>query len=255
MTTRERVEAALNHRQPDKVPVDLGSTGVTGIAAGALDKLRKTLKLEERKVKVQCPFMILGSVEEDVLDAIGGDFMGVRGPYSSFGYRNENWKPWTLMDGTEVLIGGGFKASEQPDGSLLFHPGGDESAAASAKLPKGGYYFDPIFRQGPVDEENMDGRKDYADQYKLYSESDLDFIAKQGEDLYRNTRYSLVGNFGMAGIGDLGRIPGVAMKETLGIRNPEEWYMAHLLYPEYIKDAYDYQIEMSMENLKLYKQA
>gem|GEM_PF-2795530 len=60
MTSRERVRKALNHEQPDRVPIDLGSTAVTGIAAGALTRLREALNLEKRPSKVHEPFQILG---------------------------------------------------------------------------------------------------------------------------------------------------------------------------------------------------
>ncbi|NOZ22893.1 MAG: methyltransferase, partial [Planctomycetes bacterium] len=48
MNSRERVLKALNHEEPDRVPLDLGGTFVTGIAAGALHRLRKHLGLEDR---------------------------------------------------------------------------------------------------------------------------------------------------------------------------------------------------------------
>ncbi len=41
MTSRERLQAALNHTQPDRVPVDLGATFVTGIHVSALARLRR----------------------------------------------------------------------------------------------------------------------------------------------------------------------------------------------------------------------
>ena len=40
MTSRERVRTALRHEQPDRVPLDLGSTLVTGIQAGAYARLK-----------------------------------------------------------------------------------------------------------------------------------------------------------------------------------------------------------------------
>ena len=43
MNSRERFEATLNHREPDRVCVDLGATPVSGIAAGTLAKLRDEL--------------------------------------------------------------------------------------------------------------------------------------------------------------------------------------------------------------------
>ena len=52
MNSRERIITALNHQEPDRVPVDLGGCVTTGIQASALTKLRQVLGLEERLVKV-----------------------------------------------------------------------------------------------------------------------------------------------------------------------------------------------------------
>ena len=73
MTSRERVLKALNHKEPDRVPVDLGGAVVTGIQASALARLRDALSLAKKAVKVYEPMMMLGIVEDDVLQAIGGD--------------------------------------------------------------------------------------------------------------------------------------------------------------------------------------
>ena len=73
MTSRERVLKALNHKEPDRVPVDLGGAVVTGIQASALARLRDALSLAKKAVKVYEPLMMLGIVEDDVLQAIGGD--------------------------------------------------------------------------------------------------------------------------------------------------------------------------------------
>jgi uroporphyrinogen decarboxylase len=43
MTPRERVLAAIAHREADRVPVDLGSTGSTGISGIAYARLRDLL--------------------------------------------------------------------------------------------------------------------------------------------------------------------------------------------------------------------
>ena len=77
MTSRERVLKALNHKEPDRVPVDLGGAVVTGIQASALARLRDALSLAKKAVKVYEPMMMLGIVEDDVLQAIGGDVVGV----------------------------------------------------------------------------------------------------------------------------------------------------------------------------------
>ena len=52
MTSRERVLAALNHREPDRVPIDFSGHRSSGIAAMAYPKLRKFLGLPSKPVRV-----------------------------------------------------------------------------------------------------------------------------------------------------------------------------------------------------------
>ena len=51
MNSRDRIITSINHKQPDKVPVDLGASTVTGISAIAYNNLKKYLKIE-RKTRV-----------------------------------------------------------------------------------------------------------------------------------------------------------------------------------------------------------
>ena len=122
MTSRERLRRTLNHSEPGRVVVDLGSTSITGISASALARLRKALGLPEKTVRVHEPFQILGFVDEDVLQALGCDVMGVWPLGTMFGYNNDRWKPWQLFDGTQVMIGEGFTYSEDSNGNIYLHP-------------------------------------------------------------------------------------------------------------------------------------
>ena len=156
MNSRERVAAALDHQEPDRVPVDLGGAVVTGIHAKALDKLRRALGLEKRPVKVYEPMMMLGMVEQDVVEAVGGDVVGLHAPGTLLGYKNENWKNWTLPDGTGVLMGGGV----DPQKTMPF--GTPEEVAEETKqnvavLCKGGGFVCAAVHniQGPTPVENI----------------------------------------------------------------------------------------------------
>ena len=68
MSSRERVLKTLNHEEPDRVPLDMGGTIMSGIMAHALDRLRKHLGLEDRPVKVYEVFQMLGEMELDLVD-------------------------------------------------------------------------------------------------------------------------------------------------------------------------------------------
>ena len=255
MNSRERIIAALNHQEPDRIPVDLGGAVVTGIHASALDKLRKALGLEERPVKVYEPMMMLGTVEQDVVTAVGGDVVGLNAPGTLLGYLNEDWKSWTLPDGTEVLMGGGFEYTRDSEGTIYAYPQGDTSARPSAKMPSNGLYFDNIIRQEDLNDHDFDARKDYADQYSVFSEEDCAYYEKTSKTLYEETDYALFGNFFLGGVGDIFHIPGAWLKNPKGIRDLEEWIIAPHTHAEYVKEFFDMQAEITLKNLSLYHQA
>ncbi len=54
-TSRTRVEAALDHREGDRVPFDLGGTIVTGIHEIAYRRLRAHLGLPEVEIEIEDP--------------------------------------------------------------------------------------------------------------------------------------------------------------------------------------------------------
>ena len=52
MNSRERVQLALNHQEPDRVPVDLGGTVVSSIALSTYADLRAHYGLPARPIRV-----------------------------------------------------------------------------------------------------------------------------------------------------------------------------------------------------------
>jgi hypothetical protein len=81
---------------------------VTGIHVSALTRLRRAvLGDEDYRVKVIEPYQMLGEVDDALREALGID-VGVPPRKTIFGTINENWKPFTTNDGTEVLVSGDF---------------------------------------------------------------------------------------------------------------------------------------------------
>ncbi|MCK5316028.1 MAG: hypothetical protein KAJ53_12925, partial [Anaerolineales bacterium] len=64
MNSRERVLMALNHKEPDKVPYDLGGTVVTGIHVQAYKNLRNYLGLPEVEPIVVDIFQQIAQVDD-----------------------------------------------------------------------------------------------------------------------------------------------------------------------------------------------
>ena len=175
MTSRERLIATLNHQTPDRLPLDLGATSQTGINASSLYQLRKALHLDEHRLKIIEPGQLLGEVEQDLLDLLGVDVVGLFNTTNYFGYKNDNWKKWEMDDGTPVWMGGGFTYDQDETGKLFVYPQGDTSAEYSAILPKGGTFFDCVPREKfdwDLEEEDLTPLEDFKDDFSVVSDEE-----------------------------------------------------------------------------------
>ncbi len=255
MISRERLKKTLNHEMPDKVPVDFGATIVSGMSALTLAELQEYLRIEGRTLKIQDPFFMIGQMEEELRKELKVDVVGIYTPYTKLGVENKDWKEWEFAKGRKGMVAGGFNISIDKNGDIYAYPQGDTTVPPSAKMPNGGYYFDAIVRQGNISEDVLNGRTDFQEQFKLYSDEVLRGIQKDAEYYFNHTDYGIIGNFVGTSLGDFSSLPGPGLKETPGIRNIEDWLVAHVINQDYIKEVFDYQTEIALNNLKLYKEA
>ncbi len=77
LTPRERLLTALNHREPDRVPFDLGSTQVTGIHVVAYRRLRAALGLPSVEPVICDVVQGLALPDDDVIDRLRVDVRGL----------------------------------------------------------------------------------------------------------------------------------------------------------------------------------
>ena len=88
MNSRERVLLALNHKEPDRVPYDMGGTVVTGVQAKAYARLRKYLGLPEKEIVIIDILQQLAQVDEDVMERMGLDCKNIS-PRSTASFKIE----------------------------------------------------------------------------------------------------------------------------------------------------------------------
>ncbi|MBW7864932.1 MAG: methyltransferase [Candidatus Hydrogenedens sp.] len=247
-TSRERVGAALNHREADRVPLDLGASAVTGMHVTSVYHLRQGLGLDApgTPVKVVEPYQMLGEIAPDLMDALGVDVAGLGGPRTMFGFRNERWREWALHDGTPVLVPEGFNTELEPDGSLLMYPEGDKSAPPSGHMPKGGYYFDTIVRQPPVDDATLDV-EDNLQEFGEITDDDLAWFKAEAERL-AGTGRAVLANFGGAAFGDIALVPVPWVKHPRGIRDIAEWYLSTAARRDHVYEIFDRQCGIALRN-------
>lgn len=256
MNSRQRLHTALNFHTPDCVPLDIGATPVTGMHVSSVYKLRQALGLDSSRepVRVTNIYQMLGEIKPDLVEVLGIDAVPLERPTQSFGIRNEGWKEWTTFDGTPVLVPAGFNTKPELNGDLLIYPQGDHSAGPTGRMPAGGYYFDAIIRQQPIEDASLDPA-DNLEEFQPISDADLAFYKEQVERLYSQTDKAIVANLGGTGFGDVAQVPGTQLLHPKGIRDVQEWYMSLAARQDYIKEVFQGQTQAALQNMARFYEA
>ncbi len=245
MTGREKLRAALGHRD-GPVPVDFGSTAVTGMHVTCVAALRDRCGLPKRPVKVVEPYQMLGLIEDDLVAALGIDTAGVVPPNTLFGFPNGDWKPWRAPWGQDLLVAGKFNV-ERRGGDVFIFPEGDTSAPASGHMPEGGFFFDTIVRQEPFDESRLNP-EDNLEEFRPVSEADLAYFKAEAEQAAATGR-GVVACFGGTAFGDIALVPAPFMKRPKGIRDIAEWYVTTAIRRDYVHAIFSRQLEIALASL------
>jgi uroporphyrinogen decarboxylase len=135
MMPRERVLAALEHRETDRVPVDFSGHRSSGLAALVYHDLRKQLGLPPKPVRVYDMVQQLAIVDDDVLDRLGVDTIEMGRGFLS---EDEDWKDWVLPDGKPCKIPYYVHVEKGGEGWYLLNENGHELAVQK----KGFLYFE-----------------------------------------------------------------------------------------------------------------
>lgn len=249
VTSRQRLAAALAHTQPDRVPMDFGSTAVTGMHVSAVTRLRRRLLGQpDYRVRVIEPYQMLGEVDDELRKALGIDVVGVIPRRTIFGTQPGNWKPFRLFDGTECLVSGDFNVTPAPDGGWYMYPEGDTSVPPSAHMPEGGYFFDTIVRQPPVDDAKLDPA-DNLEEFGLLNEADLAYYRSRKEWLDQHPELGCILVVPGAAFGDIALVPAPWLKHPRGIRDIEEWYVSTRTRADYVRAIFEKQCEIALRNI------
>jgi hypothetical protein len=250
-SSKQNFLKTINHHQPEKVVVDFGSTAVTGIHVLIVEKLREYYGLEKKPVKVIEPYQMLGEIDSELLQQMDIDVIGLYGPKNMFGVPNENWKVHKTLWGQEVLFPGEFNYTYTSNGGILMYPEGDTAEPPSGMMPKSGFFFDALDRQQPIDDATLKV-EDNLEEFSYITENELHYWKMKALSAEESAK-GVVASFGGTALGDIALVPAIGMKNPKGIRGVEEWYMSTLIREDFIKEIFDRQTDIAVENLKLIK--
>jgi len=186
MTSRERILAALAHSEPDRVPVDLGATDVTGILAPAYARLRRALGCAGEPIRLYQPAEFLPVAEEPVRAFAGADAVMV-------GFPPSRWIPSDILGAEPCRVPAEQAPEREADGTWVLR---DSSGRVTARLPEGGASFRPVVHPLADVETLADLDRHAGDIAALdaptYAPEDYVALGTQARDLRRTTDDALV---------------------------------------------------------------
>jgi uroporphyrinogen decarboxylase len=166
MTSRERVIQSLNHKEPDRVPIDLGATIVSSIVKKTYIELKQYLGMPVEEIKMLDYVQQLPYVDDGLMERFGVDFRMVQLPAAT-----------TL--GADIFEEGDFYSFIDRWGSKLHMP------------KKGGLYFDWV--DFPIKIATMSELDNYRWPIPDPSEVNVQ-LGLQAKALYETTEYAMVGS-------------------------------------------------------------
>ena len=215
MNPRERVMLALNHQEPDRIPIDLGATIVSSIVKSTYIPLKQTLGLEVEDIKMLDYVQQLPYVDEALLKRFDVDFRMVQLPAAT-------------APGLNIFEEGNYYAFIDRWGSKLHMP------------KEGGLYYDWV--DFPIKEPTLEALNTYhwprPDPPEL-----IDRLAEQARSLYENSDYALVGSAVIGG--------GIFEQpaRTMGLEN---FMMALISEPQFADRLMDQVTDIYIESCKNY---
>ncbi len=140
MTSQDCILAAINHQQPDWVPVDLGAIPSSGISAIASSNLLKHLGRTDLPVLIYDVVQQLAQPDLSILDLFGVDVLDIG---RTFNDRQSDWIPITLANGAPAFYPKWFKPTKLEDGSYVTYD--DDGKHILSRMPVGATFFDQTY--------------------------------------------------------------------------------------------------------------
>ncbi len=236
MNSRERVIATIEHRTPDRVPIDFGATRQSGIMAGAYYQLKKHLGIESGETFVFDIYQMLAEIEAPVRERMGSDVVALRNRKVAFGVPSVGGRPWSLADGTPVVVSEAFEPVADEKGDLFIT---DAGGGKIAQMPAGGLYFDKLGKSPGA--AHVDPG---AWSIPALEDEDLRYLETQVDFWRENSEYAVIGE-----------LPAVELFYGFGHGGFDDWMVTLMSEQEYVRELYEKALEGMCANFDLFNQA
>jgi len=241
MTSRERVRLAINHQEPDRVPIDVGA--FTNIHVDQYYQICRALQLDYLPPKVYDLFSMHAVPELPVLNWFGSDTLGLPNPVDMFGYERKDLHLWTDHRGNDCLIPGSVHPTRDARGYSVI---ADEAGEVVMEMAPEGEFFERTLPTWMSDDIEFTDLKAFRKTMPVLSDEMLRLLESRAKFLYENTEYSLFGSFSDKALFS----PGLLAGHTF-----TDWMCLMLTEPAYCQDVLAMYVDWYKEKLNGYLQA
>jgi uroporphyrinogen decarboxylase len=233
MTSRERVLATLNHREPDRIPIDLGGMGSTGIMALAYNGLKQELGLQKNATRMLDISQQLAIPEKEILELFQVDVISLE---SSYLQNDRVWENWKLSDNSKVEIPAELLPKLVGEEWVLM-----DGERTKARMPKSCLYFEscnpPLeFATTEQDIQNYN--------WNYFSDEYFRALEDKAKQLSEETEYAIMGGFG-----------GSIFEEYQGLRGYSNAMLDLVADPNFAESIIGKLTEVHLSNLEKYLEA
>jgi uroporphyrinogen decarboxylase len=236
--------AALNHEEPDRVPIDVGGTGLTNINLMAYGRLKKLLGIDEGMARVFHSWIQVPELEKVVADRLHSDTVTLPRHRMCLGIPNVEFKPWTHAGGTEFLYPVDYNPKKNAEGDWEWYEHGE----MIAKAPGEGTHGFALYKH-PLSE--LSSEKEIDDFFESYTgnfvgrlhvdDAEIEWATAFARDLYENTDKCVIADFF-----------GTVLENAQGIVGWDEIYVRMISEPDIAKYFLERLTDTLLEALKRY---
>jgi uroporphyrinogen decarboxylase len=187
MTSRERVIQTLNHREPDKIPLDIGGTESSGITGIAYNNLKKHLGKESGKTQIFDTYQQVSKIEAPIRDFLQIDTVPLL-------IEPLRWKSFQLSDSSDCEIPEKWNPVVDNNDWIVK----DDKGNITGRMPVGGLYFHPDYH--PLAKINESSEVDnylsdiHSFDWPSYADESMDDIEGRAKYLHEETEFAIVSN-------------------------------------------------------------
>jgi uroporphyrinogen decarboxylase len=236
VTSRERVLRAIDRREPDRTPLDLGGSIVTGISAMGYGRLKRHLGLPG-PVRVTNIILLLAEVEQELLERWRIDVLPLNRYEAAPGAPlDRGWVARPLPDGRPALFPEGFQPVVSSDGSWEIR---DSGIVTHRLSPESGSFIPARFPLAGAGLEALEGF-----QTPRISDEELDFLHRAARRLYEDTDKAIFGWFN-----------GSIFEQAQFLCGWDDFFLRLAADPPFVQDLLARLTEAVILDLELYLQA